>query len=53
MAGWVVWNNTENRQEFTSVFPSQADADAFIVRSKGNRQRKDKAPDTLQSRQVS
>ena len=36
MAGWIVWNVSEHRQEVQSLFPSKEDAEAAIERLRGS-----------------
>jgi hypothetical protein len=48
---YIVWNRSANRQELSAVYPSQADADAAIVRYKKKRPSGSQG-DTLASVQV-
>ena len=38
MAKWIIFSRTMNRQETTSVFPSQTDANNAIARLRRSRQ---------------
>jgi hypothetical protein len=52
MASWIIYNETQNRQEVEAVYPNQADAEAAVTRLQASRDRVGQPPITLSPESV-